>query len=196
MRFLERAGVRYYLLASAPAPDARPLLALPELAPLHLWERPAPAPRDTLVPAHALEPDLPRQVQRLFDPDFDPDRTLLLEAPPPPPAGAPGPPAPAPLARILEETPTHVLLQASVPHPSAFLLLRDSFDPNWVVEVDGQAAPLVRADARWRAVHLAPGEHQVRFAYRSRPLRLGALLSCLTALVLLSACAWPKRVPG
>jgi hypothetical protein len=38
-----------------------------------------------------------------------------------------------------------------------YLVLLDSYDPDWIVDVDGAAAPLMRVNALFRAVHLTGG---------------------------------------
>src|SRR5205814_2001693 len=51
--------------------------------------------------------------------------------------------------------------------------------PGWTVRVDGVEQPLLRADRIFRAVQLAPGEHEVLFEYKPLSFRLGGLLSLL-----------------
>jgi uncharacterized membrane protein YfhO len=73
-----------------------------------------------------------------------------------------------------------------------YLNLVDSYDPNWIVEVDGRRAALLRANGLFRAVHLAPGVHDVRFVYRPIPLYIGLALTCPVGLLLLGACLREK----
>lgn len=83
--------------------------------------------------------------------------------------------------------PERVIVHADV-QGSAFLVLTDSYDPGWQVQVDGHAAPLLRADYAFRGVALGPGSHQVEFLYRPLSLRAGVILSIagliLTAILL------------
>jgi hypothetical protein len=44
-------------------------------------------------------------------------------------------------------------------------VLNDVWHPWWRVEVDGQPAPLLRANVIFRAVALPPGARQVRFFF-------------------------------
>jgi uncharacterized membrane protein YfhO len=57
-----------------------------------------------------------------------------------------------------------------------FVVLNDSWDDWWAVEVDGQPAPIERANVVFRAVTVPPGKHIVRFVFR--PFR-GALAEVL-----------------
>ena len=72
-------------------------------------------------------------------------------------------------------------------------MLLDSYNPDWAVDVDGAPAPLMRANALFRAVHLTAGEHVVTFTYRPRKLYLGAGITALTALGLALAVARGAR---
>jgi hypothetical protein len=87
-----------------------------------------------------------------------------------------------------------VAIRASVPLEGGYLVLLDTFDPNWRVEVDGGSGQLLRADGLFRAVRLAGGEHTVRFRYRPTPVYAGVALS-LGTLVALAAVAllWRTR---
>ncbi len=110
------------------------------------------------------------------------DRAVLAEPlagqpPPGPPAG----PVAAEAVRIGED-----VLEATVVAPrDGLAVILDPFYPGWTAEVDGVPAPIARADFAFQAVPVRAGRHAVRLEYRSRPLRLGAIvaLSGLAALV-------------
>ena len=101
----------------------------------------------------------------LFAADTDPLRRLVLNASPPPPAGLAGAAA-QPAARILREGANWLVAQANTGQDGGYLLLLDSYDPGWRVTVDGSPAPLLQANELFRAVRLAPGQHEVEFRYR------------------------------
>jgi uncharacterized membrane protein YfhO len=48
-------------------------------------------------------------------------------------------------------------------------VLNDVWHPYWIAEVDGQEAPILRANVMFRAVAIPEGRHQVTF--RFEPLR-------------------------
>jgi len=83
-----------------------------------------------------------------------------------------------------------------VPEGGGYVVLLDSYDPNWIAEVDGQPAPLLEVDGLFRAVRVAPGRHDVVFRYHSRPLLMGLAISLATALGLVVACALARPTPG
>jgi hypothetical protein len=186
-QFLRRVGTRYHVLPRPPSPEAREILALPRLAPLALYEDRTPAPRVAIVPRAVVEPDANTQVKRLFDAAFDPSREVLVEREPAP-AGLPGPGGP-PITSILDEQPTRLTVAARVPDGGAYLVLLDRYDPHWLVQVDGVAAPLLRANGLVRAVRLTAGEHRLVFYYRYPAFLWGAVVS-LTTAVILAAVAW------
>jgi hypothetical protein len=182
-RFLARTGVRYEVLPHPPLGEYRLLTRLDEYPPFALYEVREAAERVRMVEGAEVEPDLARQTERLFEAAFDPASAVLLERDPPPPSGTAGE-ALAPSARLLEERASSLVVEAEAGEGGGYLLLLDSFDPHWRAEVDGREADLLRADALFRAVRLAPGRHLVRFAYRPTPLLAGLALSALSALAL------------
>jgi hypothetical protein len=191
-RFLGRVGVRYYVVPWTDWQGGTQREAYPDIAPLFLYER-EPTPRASVATAATVEPDLGREFDRMFAPDFDPAAEVLLAGPEPAPEGvasAPGSPA----AAISRDDAAEVDLTATAPEGGGYLVLADTFTPDWSAEVDGREARVVRADGLFRAVRLAPGAHEVRFRYRATALRAGALVTLVTALALAVAlCRRPRR---
>lgn len=74
-----------------------------------------------------------------------------------------------------------VTIQASVSRP-AVLMLNDTADPDWTVQVDGEQSRWFPADYLFRGVLLKPGTHTVQFSYRPRSFYLGVLISAIAAL--------------
>ncbi|HWT44493.1 MAG TPA: YfhO family protein [Vicinamibacterales bacterium] len=191
MRFLLRAGMRYAILP-APAPDdLQPLAALVGAEQLKLYDVNPNARRAYIVTDALLGPDPDWAVEGLFQPRFDPSSGVLVSEPPPPPAGLPGAPVPA-SAEFVEDGLNRVVVRAGLP-ADGYLALLDSYDPYWHVDVDGAAAPLMRANGLFRAVHLRPGTHVVTFTYRPLTLYAGAALSGAAALTLAAWCLVEKR---
>lgn len=88
-------------------------------------------------------------------------------------------------ARIVEYQPERVVVEATLDAPGA-LVLSDTWYPGWQVSIDGQPAPLLRANYLFRAVLLPAGQHLVQFDFRPASLRLGAGISLAAALALLA----------
>jgi hypothetical protein len=67
-----------------------------------------------------------------------------------------------------------------------FLFLSDSYYPPWKAWVDGQPAPIYRADTAFRAVPIkTAGRHQVVMNYRPLMLYLGLAVSIISWLLLI-----------
>jgi hypothetical protein len=66
-----------------------------------------------------------------------------------------------------------------------YLVLTDAWYPGWRVRVDGQEAPLLRADVIFRAVQVSAGSHVVEFEYAPQSFRMGLLVSATALIVLL-----------
>src|SRR5262249_50959641 len=129
---------------------------------------------------------------RLFAADFDPSAAVVLDAPPPSPAPASGP-GEAPSATIVEDRTAAVDVRAAAPDTGGFLVLSDSFAPEWTAVVHGRPAPVLRANGLFRAVRIGPGEHTVRFTYVPRSFYVGGAVSVATVLALFVACALDRR---
>jgi len=185
MRFLERGGVRYCLLSAPPLPGVPPLHRVGEqFRQMAVYECLPTAQRAYVVPRAVVVPDRTTQLKQLFDDSFDAESTVMLEQPAPEATGSPGAPS-APSARITTDGGQEVTVAAAAGDGGGYLVLLDSFDPGWRVEVDGQRAALVRANALYRAVHVAAGSHTVVFKYRPAVFYACLLLSSLTALALI-----------
>jgi len=157
-----------------------------------LFEDPAPAPRALVVPSARIVPSLGARIGALFSDTFAIEQDVLLDAAPPAAAGVSRPGVPAG-ATIAEDQPSRVRIAAGVPEGGGYVVLLDSFDPNWVAEVDGQRAPLLDAHGLFRAIRVAPGHHDVVLRYRSRPLLIGLFISLATALGLVVLCTLNPR---
>jgi uncharacterized membrane protein YfhO len=87
-------------------------------------------------------------------------------------------PAASRTARIIEEAPERVVVEAHTAAP-ALLVLADNYDPNWVATLDGRGVPLLRVDYTFRGVPLPAGTHRIELEYRPASVRRGALVSLL-----------------
>jgi hypothetical protein len=96
--------------------------------------------------------------------------TFLLEDP-----GIPHEPAGG-TARIVTDRPELVEVAVDADGPS-LLVLADTWDPRWTVEVDGQGAPLMRANGWMRAVAVPGGSCTVTFRWDDPFFRKGLAVS-------------------
>jgi hypothetical protein len=164
---------------------------------LKLYDRQNALPRAYLVGAAQLFDD-DGATRRLNDPTFDPHAETVLapsqSAQPLTPI-ATGTTRPRPAAFELDQ-PERIRIRAQADTDS-YLVLSDSWYPDWVATVDGQEAPIERANLLFRAVKVPAGEHLVEFRYGPRSVRTGMLVSggsVLIALVLMTGAAlWQRR---
>jgi hypothetical protein len=149
-----------------------------------IYENLAVLPRAFVAANAVVMPDDSQARAALADSGFDPSNTVIL-------ADVPAVPMPANAiqsaraATITVYSPEQVLLTAEGP---GTLLLTDAFYPGWTATIDGQPAPIQRADIMFRGLALPPGQHQIEFSYNPRSVWIGFVVSALawTGLLILS----------
>jgi uncharacterized membrane protein YfhO len=66
------------------------------------------------------------------------------------------------------------------------VVLNDTFYPGWYASVDGKPAPIYEAYGALRGVLAAAGRHRIEFHYRPLSIYLGACLSFVGLLGVVS----------
>ena len=129
-------------------------------------------------------------------PAFDGRRQVVLVGSAEPAGGAPQSGAPPAEIRWVEDEADR--LELSVRGGPGWLVVRDSWDPDWKAEVDGRATPIEKADFGFRAVRVPAGASTVTFTYRPTVAILGTGISAGSAVALLAAAAfgWVWRRSG
>jgi len=191
-RFLDRTGVRYRVLPDRLAAGRAPIAAVPYFYQSSLYDWGADvAPRVGIVGRARIVADPGRQIQALFEDGWD-RREVVIVTHEPEPAGPAGP-AVAPFATITRDGANHVTVEAGAGSGGGYLVFLDSYSEDWTAAVDGQPAPLLRANGLFRAIRLAPGRHAVDFVYRPRAFRRGAWISGVSLAVILVLIGLPAR---
>jgi uncharacterized membrane protein YfhO len=85
---------------------------------------------------------------------------------------------------VQQFSPHKVRLEVDAPE-AALVVIAQSFYHNWRARVDDQPMPLLRANHAFQAVQVPAGQHQVTLVYQDRLFYYGALLSFLSAAILL-----------
>jgi hypothetical protein len=168
-----------------PQPGARPHATYePTWDPrLNVYENPHPLPRAFVVYRAEVHPEDAAQARALSA--LDPRKRVILDrAPSPPPVGDDRPFTPAREVRLERQ---RVTIEAEATAPG-ILVLSDVDYPGWRATVDGQPAPILRADYAFRGVALPAGRYTVVMTYASWPTRIGLGLSIfgLFGLILLA----------
>jgi uncharacterized membrane protein YfhO len=72
-------------------------------------------------------------------------------------------------------------------------VILDPFYPGWTATLDGEPAPILRADFAFQAVPVRAGRHELRLTYRNRWVTVGAVVSIGTLALLLGALSLRSR---
>ena len=163
---------------------------------LRLFARRDPVPRSLVVFGATAVADEPSALDRMAKPDFDSNREVVLEPPQSSVLSPQSSPAPAPVAvqpDVVDPERWHAHI--AVPQPG-YLLQREAWYPGWRARVDGAEVPLLRADVLFRAVALAPGDHDVEIFFDSASFKRGALASggALIVIILVLGWSWLTRM--
>lgn len=198
-RLFDLLNVRYLLTAPG-APVRDPKYRLVFRGDLDVHENTRALPRAFVVHRSVTRRDIGEILGYLHADGFDPAAEVVLEEDPDPgllPA-RPGAAAAPPRVAIERHAADEVVVTATLAAPG-WLVLTDAWYPGWRATVDGREARILRADANYRAVPLAPGAHRVVFAYNPASWRWGMLISgagWLLACVGLGATWWRARGLG
>lgn len=197
-RLLQLGAVDRVLSLHSQGYEGLPLLArLPSLfrGAVHVFAVPGSVPR-TYVVTRARRAEGTAAVAAVLADDFQiqdevvlsmeplatPPRSIAVESSEAAPAERRG------SSRIVTWRPDFIRVEAEAP-ADGYVVLVDTYDPGWGANVDGQPAPIVRANVAFRAVALSRGRHTIDFRYRPRPVAWGLAISALTLAGLLATLA-------
>ena len=145
-------------------------------------------PRASLVGSARLVEDEDAAFEAVLEPGFDPRREAVVERPITGVADGPLRPGAAGSARIVEDDPERVVIEADA-NRRAVLVLADIYYPGWKAKLDGEEVPIERVDYLLRGVALEPGAHRVEFSYEPLSWRIGWIVSLAALLVLVGVVA-------
>ncbi|GAB4478710.1 MAG: hypothetical protein Kow00124_23380 [Anaerolineae bacterium] len=130
--------------------------------------------------------------EAIHSPDWDPTAQVFVH-------GGPALNGPAPSGFSLafrDYQPNRIELLAVTPQP-AYLVLSEVDYPGWRASVDGQPAPIYRANIAFRAVYLStPGEHRVVLTFRPTTVYVGLDVSLVSLPGLAGYAVWRGRRRG
>ncbi len=201
--FLAAANIRY-IVSMVRLPGLPVIYGGPEAL---IYEVPGALPRAWLAES-AVVAESTEETLRLFEsPAFDPATTVVLPRALPEPLPAPTRPtadptaapnagaarADAGTARVLEHAPDHVRVATDADR-RAMLVLADNYYDGWEAAIDGEPAPVHRVNHTLRGVLVPAGSHDVVFEFRPPGLRIGLIVSMLSALLVLAAATAPAAL--
>jgi hypothetical protein len=123
-------------------------------------------------------------LKKLTSPSFNPEQTVLLDAPLPEANPSPAANQDSGKVEFKSYSPKKIVFSARAVAPSV-LLLNGKFDPHWRVTVDGKPAELFRADYIMRGVFVPPGAHTVEFQFSLPSKPLYVTLAAIAVSILL-----------
>lgn len=142
-------------------------------------------PGVAVVPEVQVEPDSARRVTLLWSPTFNPSKTVLVEQPvlSVGQAGGTG-------TAVIEGNGDDTLAVRVRSTGPALLMISRTYHPSWQAEIDGVAAPVVRANHALMGVPLTrSGEHRVLLRYRPQIVQVAAVFTAATWIVVFAVTA-------
>lgn len=176
-RFYDFLGVRY-LVTAVPDTLSGKWIPLPISSDtLALYENSQALPRAFMVYQSQIEADAQQTLALIRQNSFDPATTVLLTE------GQPFSGTPGRSQVEITSMTANTLSLAVVTDAAGYLVVSDSYYPDWQVMVNGRSAELLRANYTFRAVFLPAGQFEVRFAYRPPTFVWGVGLTVATWLI-------------
>lgn len=159
--------------------------------PVHVYRYEQAQPFARVVAEAFKVPD-DQMIPTLINTRFDPARLLLV--PPDAPAGV------TTLSALPDSVPIAVKTTemragwyrfelATPPAVPAYLFVSENYYPAWRATVDGEEAPVLRAQYALMAVPLPAGARSVDLVYRSAAYRIGRVVTLVTILTVLALMA-------
>ena len=168
-------GVKYALSDKGAAPgDSRLVPVYTGDASVDVYLNTAALPMAQLLYSVTAAPTAEVAWEAIHRSDFDPTRSLVIEATPMP---VWAPDSGERSVRYVEYSANEIVLDVSTPVP-AYLLLSEVYTPGWRTTIDSEAADVVRADYLFRAVYVPAGSHRIRHWYSPTSFRAGLAISC------------------
>jgi hypothetical protein len=137
--------------------------------------------------------DGPEQALALMRaPDFDPRTSAVIETSQLQPTAQPAEAEQErESVRITAHSPELIELEANLVAPG-YLILSEATYPGWRARVDGEETQILTADLLFQAIWLDAGLHQIEFAFKPLPVRIGAAVSALGLILLLASPFAPR----
>lgn len=147
-----------------------------------IYENKMALPRIFFLGQYRLETEGQKIVEILFSQEFNPKQKVILEE---------ELSTDFVLAKNaggeiidLDYQPNRIEMKVNV-SGNALLFLSDNYFPGWQATVDGLGTKIYRADYTFRAIPVPKGSHKIVFSYRPASLRLGAVISGISLVLVL-----------
>jgi hypothetical protein len=178
-------GVRFVIFRGKIRPDARPVF---EGADYWVMENRGALERAFVPRRVEVAADAAARLQKLGAADFDPRAVAYVETPVMLPEQCEG------SVEIAGEIPTRVTVALKMA-TSGLVVLADMWNEGWRAYLNGQPAPILRANHALRGVVVPAGTGTLEFRYQPASLAWGLRLAGLGAALLLGWAWFLKRYP-
>lgn len=115
-------------------------------------------------------------LQQINEGTIDASQTATFESTPP--TVAPLSPGASESATVMKYDPDEIVVSTSLASDGV-LVLSDTYDPDWNVEIDGKSAEVFPVDGVLQGVAVESGQHTVTFSYKPTSLQAGFIISVL-----------------
>jgi len=159
---------------------------------LNTYRMASPLPRAWVVRDLRVISDDTQALEAVLARPFHPGQTVVLDRPAN--LAPTGPQLPSDQrVRILEYSPQRLELDAMTTD-DGLLVLSEAYHPGWRATLDGQYAPIYRANLAFRAVDLPAGTHRLVMTYEPLSLLVGLsiTLASLAGFAALLLVAWRR----
>ena len=187
-------GIKHIVASKAGAPADGDIVPIYDADPaVNIYLNRNALPRPLFVTEAFFATDHEAAWQAIKSPDFDPSTTVILEASHPPTQLSNHPTIQPPNHPTTQPSNLDIALLRYDLHSVeigltsdvvGYLVLSDAYYPGWQATIDGQPAPLYRANYAFRAVPVTAGVHTVRMEFKPASWLIGLSLTGMTLLVL------------
>ena len=143
-----------------------------------IYENKKSLPRIFLADKISVEQDKQKIVDKIFDPNFNLGKTVIVEKQPPLELTSA---TSTPEANLISYGLNKVLIKTKSDNNNV-LLLSDNFYPGWKSYIDGVSTEIYRANYSFRAVFVPKGQHEVIFSFEPDTVKLGSRISLLSIM--------------
>jgi hypothetical protein len=89
--------------------------------------------------------------------------------------------------RIRDRQPERIAMSVEATRPTVVVLLQ-SYTRDWAATIDGQPAPILKANLYFQAVAVPAGTHQLSFTYAPSAVHVGVIITVVAIGILLLLC--------
>lgn len=152
-----------------------------------VFQNTAAMPRAFLVNQYVVQTNPQKILDTMFNVNFNLRQAVVLEQNPKVKLSGQG------AAKIINYSSEKITITTSS-NGNNLLFLSDAYYPGWQAYVDGQKAPIYRADYAFRSIYVPAGKHQIEFIYSPLSFKLGVLLAVLGLLaIFVYSIIWKKE---